>query len=332
MDVIVTGTTYTDGDTIFVYGAPQGTDCDDFDANIAADDLDGDGAIDCLNDCDPTDASLNADDLDGDGYSSCDGDCNDSPDDLDGDGVADGAAFNPGMSDSPYDGVDDNCDGINDFDQDGDGDVINGWDCDGDGTVDYACDLDGDGVDDFVAGNDCNDTNPAVSSLAEEICDGLDNDCDTFADDQDPDMDPNNYNTYYEDIDGDGYGSDSSTLQACSPTSTFVEEGGDCNDDPNQNGQQFNPGMPDTPYDGIDSNCDGLNDFDGDGDGDVAAEIDCDGDGVTETSCDLDGDGIDDFVGGTDCDDTSAALSSADLDGDGFSACDGDCNEDTTSG
>ena len=62
----------------------------------------------------------------------------------------------------------------------------------------------------------------------------------------------------------------------------------------------------------------------------MAAEIDCDGDGVTETSCDLDGDGIDDFVGGTDCDDTSAALSSADLDGDGFSACDGDCNEDTT--
>ena len=63
---------------------------------------------DCVNDCDPTDASLNADDLDGDGYSTCDGDCNESTDDLDGDGVADGAAFNPKVTDAPYDGVDDN--------------------------------------------------------------------------------------------------------------------------------------------------------------------------------------------------------------------------------
>ena len=38
---------------------------------------------------------------------------------------------------------------------------------------------DGDGVDDFVAGGDCNDNNLNINSLAEEICDGLDNDCDT---------------------------------------------------------------------------------------------------------------------------------------------------------
>ena len=64
-------------------------------------------------------------------------------------------------------------------------------------------------------------------------------------------MDPANLNTYYEDLDGDGYGNDAVTMGACSPTGFFVRAGGDCNDDPNTNGQAFNPGMPDTPYDGI---------------------------------------------------------------------------------
>ncbi len=329
-DVIFDGVTYTDGDTIFTYSAPQGSDCDDTDANIAAEDADGDGAIDCVDDCDSSDPTLNADDLDGDGYSTCDGDCNESVDDLDGDGVLDGAAFNPGMVDSPYDGVDDNCDGLDDFDADGDGDVVSGWDCDGDGVLELSCDLDSDGIDDFVAGGDCNDNNAEISSVAEEVCDGLDNDCDTFTDDQDPDIDPLNLNTYYEDVDGDGYGSDAVTLESCNPTGSFVELDGDCNDDPNLNGAQFNPGMIDTPYDGVDSDCDGLDDFDADGDGEMVSEYDCDGDGVPETSCDLDGDGIDDFFGGTDCDDTSSTLNSADLDGDGYSTCDGDCNEDTT--
>ena len=394
-DVIVNGVTYTDGDTVFAYGAPQGSDCDDFDATVDAIDADGDGAIDCATDCDSTDPTLNADDLDGDGYSTCEGDCNDSPIDTPdqctdtsyqnqvdcesngvcvedatiltesdcllegtcadgtstdqvtceglsevwtaytwevnewvGDGIPDGALFNPGQAEIPYNGIDENCDGFNDFDQDGDGDNINGWDCDGDGSLETSCDLDGDGIDDFVAGGDCNDNNPDVNSMQAEVCDGVDNDCDTFTDDQDPDLDPADLNTYYEDLDGDGYGNDAVTLAACNPTASFVEDGGDCNDDPNQNGATFNPGIIDVPYDGVDDNCDGVNDFDADGDGEVAAEIDCNG--VMETTCDVDGDGVVDFVGGVDCDDTSAAVSSTDLDGDGYSTCDGDCNEDLT--
>ena len=82
--------------------------------------------------------------------------------------------------------------------------------------------MDGDGIDDFVAGGDCNDNNADVNSSAAEICDGLDNDCNTFTDDQDPSMDPANLNTYYEDYDGDGYGNDSVTMGACSPTGFFV--------------------------------------------------------------------------------------------------------------
>ena len=315
--LIVNGTTFNDGDTVLTYGAPAGSDCDDFDAAVAALDADGDGAIDCTIDCDATDPTLNADDLDGDGYSTCDGDCDDND-----------AGLNPGIPEVPYNGIDENCDGFNDFDQDGDGDNVNGWDCDGDGSLETECDLDGDGIMDFIAGGDCNDNNPDMNSMAVEVCDGIDNDCDTFTDDQDPDLDPADLLTFYEDLDGDGYGNDAVTLAACSPTGFFVEDGGDCNDDPNLNGQAFNPGMPDTPYDGVDSNCDGVNDFDADGDGEVAAEIDCGG--SMAATCDVDGDGVIDFVGGTDCDDTSASVNSTDLDGDGYSTCDGDCNEDLT--
>ena len=53
-------------------------------------------------------------------------------------------------ADTWYDGVDRNCSGNNDFDQDADGDLINGYDCDGDGVVDTECDLDGDGTVDFT--------------------------------------------------------------------------------------------------------------------------------------------------------------------------------------
>ena len=52
------------------------------------------------------------------GYVAQGGDCNDSRQDLDGDGVFDGSAINPGATEVYYDGVDSNCDGMSDYDQD----------------------------------------------------------------------------------------------------------------------------------------------------------------------------------------------------------------------
>jgi hypothetical protein len=77
-------------------------------------------------DCDDDDAALNLDDLDGDGVTTCDGDCDDE----------DSGAL-PGGEEIPYDGVDNDCDGGDLTDVDGDGyDAIEagGSDCE-DGYV-----------------------------------------------------------------------------------------------------------------------------------------------------------------------------------------------------
>ncbi len=82
-------------------------------------------------------------------------------------------------------------------------------------------DADADGYDTTT---DCNDTDPNINPGAAEICDGIDQDCDTVIDDG-------------FDLDGDGY-------TTCA---------GDC-DDANPNA---NPGLPEIPSNGIDDNCNG---------------------------------------------------------------------------
>jgi subtilisin-like proprotein convertase family protein len=107
-------------------------------------DEDGDGATTCDGDCDDDDPSLNLKDVDGDGHSTCDADCDDGDartfpgvaihdsgtacmTDQDGDGygtdspsggIAAGTdcndaagTINPGASDTPWDGIDQDCTG-----------------------------------------------------------------------------------------------------------------------------------------------------------------------------------------------------------------------------
>jgi hypothetical protein len=176
--------------------------------------------------------------------------------DEDGDGVTadldcddgDPSVF-PGVTENPYDGVDNDCDPATpDDDLDDDG-FVHADDCDDENAdiapdaaetpydgVDNDCDpatpdddLDGDG---FPAALDCGDGNALVNPDAEEVYyDGIDNDCDpllTVDDDQDrdqvpvdedcDDLDPlvRKAGTWFVDCDADGLALvDAPSLVAC---------------------------------------------------------------------------------------------------------------------
>jgi hypothetical protein len=104
----------------------------------------------------------------------------------------------------------------------------------------------------YVANNDdCDDTDSATNPEGNEICDDIDNDCDTLIDDADPDI--TGQLTFYIDSDGDGYGNMSVDTLTCDQPVGYVSNSDDCNDS--------NPGInPDATEecDGIDNDCDGL--------------------------------------------------------------------------
>jgi hypothetical protein len=76
----------------------------------------------------------------------------------------------------------------------------------------------------YVSSNsDCNDGNALINPAAAEVCDSVDNDCDTIVDD-------GVTTTYYRDFDTDGYGNPSSSTAACSAPSGYVTNNLDCND------------------------------------------------------------------------------------------------------
>lgn len=132
-----------------------------------------------------------------------------------------------GCVDADADGycADDDCD-------DGDGSVpfLLYTDDDGDGfgagsAASEGCE-EGDGL--VAAGTDCNDRKAEISPAAQEVCDsrGTDEDCDGLSDDDDPDV--TNTADWYEDRDGDGFGTGEPVNQC---TEAGALRGGDCDDD-----------------------------------------------------------------------------------------------------
>ena len=235
------------------------TDCDDGNADISpnADELcDGidnncDGSTDGS---DAIDETLWYEDVDTDGYGdirkaviSCSApsgyvgngsDCNDAV-----------ASTHPNAVEQCND-IDDDCDG----DIDEAGSLV---------LSTYYADLDGDGygninssVEDcaqptgYVSDStDCDDQDNDVYPQAQELCNNEDDDCDGVIDE----ADALSFITWYQDLDGDGYGNDSISSSECTQPVGYVPENGDCND----NDDSISPAEIEI-CDEIDNDCDGT--------------------------------------------------------------------------
>ena len=122
------------------------------------------------------------------------------------------------------------------------------WGCGGPNGGDPEPDNDLDG---FTADVDCDDNNAAISPLAAEVCDGIDNDCNGLADDADPDVSTLLFDTFYGDSDEDGFGNVYDTVQACAAPEGYVANADDCND----LDDRISPSATEQ-CDGVDNDCD----------------------------------------------------------------------------
>lgn len=205
----------------------------------------------------------------------------------------------PGAAEVCPNGMDDDCDGRTDL-------------------LDWYTDADGDGFGDpttrtasceaptataVQTASDCDDTDEEVHPAAPERCDDLDvdEDCDGLSDDADDAV--TGTTPWYQDLDGDGWGTPEAIEGRCDPKEGWAPVYGDCDDDD----PSIQPDADETWYDDVDQDCDGADDHDADADGHRAIPSggdDCD-DALfqvhpgEEEAC---GDGLD-----NDCDGTELA-------------------------
>jgi len=171
------------------YTATQGGDCDDADANEhpgqtwykdADDDGYSDGTTDTISCTRPPGYKVASELI----STSGDNDDND-------------AEVNPGATEVPYNGKDDDCNPATPDD-----------------------DLDQDG---YPIATDCDDNDTGVNPGATEVCNGIDDDCDG-------NIDEGVTTTYYQDNDGDTCGNPAVSQQACSKPTGYVLDNTDCDD------------------------------------------------------------------------------------------------------
>lgn len=110
-------------------------------------------------------------------------------------------------------------------------------DCTGKPLFNWYQDQDGDGYGDLGSeklscthpigwinrGGDCDDQNPQITPATEEICDGIDNNCDGKVDD--------GFNKiWFRDGDHDNYGNTYVSFYGCNAPTDYIANGTDCND------------------------------------------------------------------------------------------------------
>jgi hypothetical protein len=278
------------------------TDCDDGDVavNPAAQEICDSRDNDCDSLIDDADDSVDLStgatsyaDADGDGYGdaaaatlSCatpSGAVSNAEDCDDGD-----AAVSPAATEI-CDGLDNDCDSAAD-DDDGSLDPSSAttWYADGDSDLygdpdvtTLACEL----PSGFTAsGTDCDDGDGAINPGATEICDTLDNDCDSLIDDDDSSLRPSSRSSWYDDADGDSYGDPTDRTRSCeAPSAAHTADASDCDD----TDAAINPAAVES-CDDVDNDCDGVIDqviyFETGFDSGLPSDLTVNGDGTWATS------------------------------------------------
>ncbi|MEN9333845.1 MAG: hypothetical protein RLY35_1025 [Bacteroidota bacterium] len=170
----------------------------------------------------------------GAGYTTANGDCNDGS-----------SSVNPGATEI-CNGIDDNCTGgidngltFTNYYSDADGDNY------GTGTAQSLCANPGAGY--ATANGDCNDNSSTINPGANEICNGIDDNCTGGIDNG------LTFNNYYTDADGDNFGTGAAQSLCANPGAGYSTQTGDCND----NNSAIKPGATEVCGNSIDEDCSG---------------------------------------------------------------------------
>ncbi len=194
-----------------------------------------------------------------------------------------------------------------------------------DGSVAYA-DADGDG---WPACTECNDADASIRPDAQEVCNGIDDDCDGDVDDDDLSVDLSTASTWFEDGDSDGFGNAGVATLSCQAPSGYVADDTDCND----SAGAIHPAATEV-CDSLDNDCDGAVD-------DADASLDLGSASTWYTDGDSDGFGSalssmrsciapsGTVSNDADCDDSSAAIrpTAAEICDGTDNDCDGDVDD-----